>query len=596
MNQQEIQQVAREETLVPSADKVKISNNNMRIDPTLPQKEETYQVILDIIKNSACYDAFLVTADVPEIYMQQFWFLVYAQEFKEKNLLYLHLKRHYSPFSLNWDTKGMFHKENVDFAKLIWEDFQYPIDYRESKLRSREIMPYPRFTKVIINHFLSLHKSIPKRLTLGLHTIKDDGVLNRLKFVRIGEDFQEYGLAIPDTMLTEEIEQSEANQAFIAYSTSLIPPKKTRGKGSQGKKQTVTPKKKSYISTKDNIIPEPDVALELGKSISKTEAEITEEARRVHETHECLVTEKPAREEDFDESEGEPANRPIGRRRSSEERLATDTMQAIKASWKVSRTQPHSGGSIEGAGITPEVPDESTRIFTTSSEGTGITLGVPNEVKGSSEAKVDYAIDWEEKKQDDDDYDRSIDLEETDDEDEYAKYKARDDKYVHEDEYVHDGADEEIKDVEGDETGKDDTAKADDEKTEQVKGADKQAGIEMANVDQAKDTRTIKDFTDIKINTLMDIQIQQEFPQIQSPALLNVHVFVIPEQLVPAPSPALTTELLFQRVSTLKKDVKELKQVDHSAVIFESIRSQVPPVVNEFLGSSPNELTTQKCC
>ncbi|GKB88260.1 hypothetical protein Tco_0960532, partial [Tanacetum coccineum] len=44
----------------------------MRIDSTMTQKEETYQVILDIIKNSACYNAFLVSADVPEIYMQQF--------------------------------------------------------------------------------------------------------------------------------------------------------------------------------------------------------------------------------------------------------------------------------------------------------------------------------------------------------------------------------------------------------------------------------------------------------------------------------------------------------------------------------------------
>ncbi|GJW77994.1 putative reverse transcriptase domain-containing protein [Tanacetum coccineum] len=74
MNQQEIQQDARDETLVPSADRVKISNTNMRIDPSQTQKEETYQVILNIIKNSTCYNAFLITADVP--YMQQFWYTV----------------------------------------------------------------------------------------------------------------------------------------------------------------------------------------------------------------------------------------------------------------------------------------------------------------------------------------------------------------------------------------------------------------------------------------------------------------------------------------------------------------------------------------
>ncbi|GKA33072.1 hypothetical protein Tco_0719439 [Tanacetum coccineum] len=132
---------------------------------------------------------------------------------------------------------GMFHGKNVDFAGLIWEDFQYQIDYRHS----------------------------------GLNTNKDDGAIQRLKFVNKGEDFQEYGRAISDTMLTDEIKQSKAYKAFIAYSTGLMPPKKI---------------KDVFIFADDDIIPEPDVALELGKSISKTEAEIAEEERRFHETHE----------------------------------------------------------------------------------------------------------------------------------------------------------------------------------------------------------------------------------------------------------------------------------------------------------------------
>ncbi|GJV03510.1 hypothetical protein Tco_1337079 [Tanacetum coccineum] len=76
MNQERIQQAAHDEAWVPKADKIKISTTNMRIDPTMPQKEKTYQVILDIIKNSTCYNAFLITTDVPEIYMQQFWYKV----------------------------------------------------------------------------------------------------------------------------------------------------------------------------------------------------------------------------------------------------------------------------------------------------------------------------------------------------------------------------------------------------------------------------------------------------------------------------------------------------------------------------------------
>ncbi|GKD44198.1 hypothetical protein Tco_1268843 [Tanacetum coccineum] len=51
------------------------------------------------------------------------------------------------------------------------------------------------------------------------------------------------------------------------------------------------------------------------------------------------------------------------------------------------------------------------------------------------------------------------------------------------------------------------------------------------------------------------------------------------------PSKALTAVL--QRVSTLEKDVKKLKHVDHTAVIVESIRSQVP--IASITAEEPNE-------
>ncbi|GKD79749.1 hypothetical protein Tco_1342370, partial [Tanacetum coccineum] len=67
----------------------------------------------------------------------------------------------------------------------------------------------------------------------------------------------------------------------------------TKGKGSKGKQQEVTTKKKTIITINDNIITDdPNVAFELGKLISKTDGEVADETRRVHETHACLVTEK----------------------------------------------------------------------------------------------------------------------------------------------------------------------------------------------------------------------------------------------------------------------------------------------------------------
>ncbi|GJZ22355.1 hypothetical protein Tco_0559394 [Tanacetum coccineum] len=74
MNLQETQQVvARDEKWVPSAERVKISSTNIKLETTVPQKKETFQVIIDVIKNSTCFKAFTISADVPEIFMQQFW-------------------------------------------------------------------------------------------------------------------------------------------------------------------------------------------------------------------------------------------------------------------------------------------------------------------------------------------------------------------------------------------------------------------------------------------------------------------------------------------------------------------------------------------
>ncbi|GJY75299.1 hypothetical protein Tco_0480415 [Tanacetum coccineum] len=80
-----------------------------------------------------------------------------------------------------------------------------------------------------------------------------------------------------------------------AVSTLLIP-KEAR----KGTKVADAPKKKGSFTADDNIIPDPDVALKLGKYISKTKAEEHKEARKVHETHERLITAKPTSDEESD--------------------------------------------------------------------------------------------------------------------------------------------------------------------------------------------------------------------------------------------------------------------------------------------------------
>ncbi|GJT37952.1 hypothetical protein Tco_0937817 [Tanacetum coccineum] len=149
------------------------------------------------------------------------------------------------------------------------------------------------------------------------------------------------------------------------------------------------------------------------------------------------------------------------------EQLATDTMQALKASKRISRSRPHTRGSSEGTGVSTGVLDESIVIFIMSSDVIGaseakadstLDWGSKEESEYSEEENVDEEIEWlstddeeeNQEEQDDDNDDKSIDIEETDKDE-----RREDDEYVHNDEYVHKEDDEEMKDVDVAATEKD---------------------------------------------------------------------------------------------------------------------------------------------
>ncbi|GJX24426.1 retrovirus-related pol polyprotein from transposon TNT 1-94 [Tanacetum coccineum] len=418
---------ALDEALVPIADQVKIGSCNMRIDPSKKQKEPTYQLALDIIKQYSCYNAFLIIADVPQIYKQQFW--VPNQEFIEppphddlvsfvKQLGYtgsLELVLEIVRQSRIQNLWGMFYKKNVDYATSNWEDFQFQIDSRQKSAKRREQIPYPRFTKVIINHFLSKHNTLSRRHKSFLHMIKYDSVLGKLKFVIKGEEKQKYGMFIPDSMMNDAIKSSNSYLTYMALSTNteaaVAKEVKGKGKGGKGKKKAATSvqdekkkddvkkkattprRKSSRLTADDNILPYPDEAVKLSQSISKTEAEEEEEEKcRLHDTHARLVIGIIGREVPKKSAKGALDDSQKLKRIEilSEAALhESDMKQAIKASKQDYIIQQHSIGSSEGAGIILEVLDEPKDIFGSPSSSLSDSDAETEDISSDDEIKAD---------------------------------------------------------------------------------------------------------------------------------------------------------------------------------------------------------------
>nr|GEZ19771.1 hypothetical protein [Tanacetum cinerariifolium] len=219
------QQVALDEALVPSAQRLRIGRSNFRLPLDIQSKEPTLQVVYDVLRRSPFFKAFLVMADVPEIYIQEFWATA-KRSFAAVINKCLTGKRsgidslRLSQAQILW---GLYHRRNIDYAFLIWEDFVYQVEHNNQK-KSNE-MYYPRFTKVIIYHFMKKKPLIPRRNKVNWHYVRDDILFSTIKVVSRHQDTQQYGTILPIELTTEDIRNTMAYKEYYACATGEAAPK-----------------------------------------------------------------------------------------------------------------------------------------------------------------------------------------------------------------------------------------------------------------------------------------------------------------------------------------------------------------------------------
>nr|GFA12566.1 hypothetical protein [Tanacetum cinerariifolium] len=278
------QQVALDEALFPSAQRLRIGRSNFRMPSDIQFKESTLQVVYDVLHNSPFFKAFLVMADVPEIYMQEFWATAKLHQhsihfkmdtrksvldleafiemlhisprilsqsfaelpFEEEILDFLRFFRHsdeirhltdvnvnklYQPWrsfasvinkcftgkssgidsfrlsqaQILW---GLYHRSNVDYAYLIWEDFVYQVEHKNQK-RINEM---------------------------------DDVLFSTIKVVSRHQTTQQYDAILPIELTTNDIRNSKAYKEYYACTTrKAVPKPKASARKKKGGSASSTP-------------------------------------------------------------------------------------------------------------------------------------------------------------------------------------------------------------------------------------------------------------------------------------------------------------------------------------------------------------------
>ncbi|GKE12979.1 hypothetical protein Tco_1416530 [Tanacetum coccineum] len=303
-----------DEQIVPRSQWLTIGKSNLLFNAQKIQKNPIFQISVDILSNTNFFRAFTASANVPAIYLQQFWNtmkydekigvyrcqideqwfdlsadllrkalaitpVIPAQPFElppsgntvidfVNELGYpepveivsnIRVNYVYQPWRailtlinqcLTGKTSGsdkprhpvlqmlwgIVTQSNVDHAELLWEEFTQGIQTFFSHKASHKaslkdpkkkvtplLIPYGRFSKVII-YYLASKNNIHRRPDSAVHHTGDDFILGNLKFVPKGETVEVFGMAIPDPLITEAIQQSSY---YPKYLEMHAPPKKT---------------------------------------------------------------------------------------------------------------------------------------------------------------------------------------------------------------------------------------------------------------------------------------------------------------------------------------------------------------------------------
>nr|GEZ73034.1 hypothetical protein [Tanacetum cinerariifolium] len=182
------QQTALDESFVPSTKRLRIRRRNFRLPSDIQSKESTLQVIYEVLRNSPLFRAFQVTADVPEIYMQEFWAT----------------------------------------AKLHHNSIRFKIDTRKSVLDLEAFREMLHISPRIPNQSfanLPTEEEILEFLRINWHYVRDDALFSTIKVVSRHQTTQQYGAILPIELTTAEIRNSKAYKEYHACAMGEATPK-----------------------------------------------------------------------------------------------------------------------------------------------------------------------------------------------------------------------------------------------------------------------------------------------------------------------------------------------------------------------------------
>ncbi|GJU80833.1 hypothetical protein Tco_1283198 [Tanacetum coccineum] len=244
------QQQALDDALVPREQRLMIDSCNYRLSTTFKPKEPTFQVTLDVLTLTPFYPAFLITASVPAVYMQEFWATVTYQKH------HIRFKMNKKSYSFHMET---FRNMLQMCPKLPGQKFVDP-PFEEEILTFIRELGYPGNIKLLSDVKVDTLPQPWAQILWGLYHLKNvdyvyllledlvyqienkESRKNKYIFIPQHEVVQRYGVILPEYLTNQAIKESEAYKTYHDLAIGKVQPKPKYVRRSSRSKTEQAPK------------------------------------------------------------------------------------------------------------------------------------------------------------------------------------------------------------------------------------------------------------------------------------------------------------------------------------------------------------------
>ncbi|GJX99361.1 hypothetical protein Tco_0356380 [Tanacetum coccineum] len=204
-----------DEQILPRNKWVPVGKSNCFLDVERTQANPIFKIAVDILKNTNFFKAFTASSTIPSIYIQQFWDTIRFDKDKgyscqlDEQRFYLTKATLRDALQLPQDNNNFTPPPNANTIISFVNELGYLNVVRTlSRVVTNDMYQPWRALATIINLCLTgktSHTQVPQKTNSLLHLPYEESALGYLKFSFKNNKRVRFGMAIPDTLISENI-------------------------------------------------------------------------------------------------------------------------------------------------------------------------------------------------------------------------------------------------------------------------------------------------------------------------------------------------------------------------------------------------------